>query len=51
MKGTSSLRRLRLRSFRTRLVPSMYFATMVVPVCVVLSFPEAVVADRIVMAA
>ena len=51
MKGTSSVRRLRLRSFRTRLVPSMYFATMVVPVCVVLSFPEAVVADRIVMAA
>ena len=51
MKGTSSLRRLRLRSFRTRLVPSMCFATMVVPVCVVLSFPEAVVADRIVMAA
>ena len=51
MKGTSSVRRLRLRSFRTRLVPSMCFATMVVPVCVVLSFPEAVVADRIVMAA
>ena len=36
MKGTSSVRRLRLRSFRTRLVPSMWFATMVVPVCVVL---------------
>ena len=36
MKGTSSVRRLRLRSFRTRLVPSMCFATMVVPVCVVL---------------
>ena len=27
MKGTSSVRRLRLRSFRTRLVPSMCFAT------------------------
>ena len=36
MKGTSSVRRLRLRSFRTRLVPSMCFAAMVVPVCVVL---------------
>ena len=36
MKGTSSVRRLRLRSFLTRLVPSMCFATMVVPVCVVL---------------
>ena len=32
MKGTSSVRRVRLRSFRTRLVPSMCFATMVVPV-------------------
>ena len=27
MKGTSSVRRLRLGSFRTRLVPSMCFAT------------------------
>ena len=27
MKGTSSVRRVRLRSFRTRLVPSMCFAT------------------------
>ena len=36
MKGTSFVRRLRLRSFRTRLVPSMCFATMVAPVCVVL---------------
>ena len=36
MKGTSSVRRLRLRSFRTRLVPSMCFAAMVVPVRVVL---------------
>ena len=29
MKGTSSVRRLRLGSFRTRLVPSMCFATSV----------------------
>ena len=36
MKGTSSVRRLRLRSFRTRLVPPMCFARMLVPVCVVL---------------
>ena len=27
MKGTSCVRRVRLRSFRTRLVPSMCFAT------------------------
>ena len=36
MKGTSSVRRLRLRSFRTRLVPPMGFAGIFVPVCVVL---------------
>ena len=36
MKGTSSVRRLRLRSFRTRLVPPMGFARIFVPVCVVL---------------
>ena len=36
MKGTSSVRRLRLGSFRTRLVPPMGFARMLVPVCVVL---------------
>ena len=34
-----------------RLVPCMCFATMVVPVCVVYAFLEAVVADRIGMAA
>ena len=33
---TSSVRRLRLRSFRTRLVPPMGFAGIFVPVCVVL---------------
>ena len=36
MKGTSCVRRVRLRSFRTRLVPPLCSATMVVPVCVVL---------------
>ena len=36
MKGTSSVRRLRPGSFRTRLVPPMGFARMLVPVCVVL---------------
>ena len=36
MKGTSSVRRVRLRSFLSRIVPPMCFATMVVPVCVVL---------------
>ena len=39
MKATSSVRRLRLGSFGCgwgRLVPSMCFATMLVPVCVVL---------------
>ena len=36
MKGTSSVRRLRLRSFRTRLVSPMCFARMLVHVCVVL---------------
>ena len=36
MKGTSSVRRLRLRSFRTRLVPPMGFARIFVPVCIVL---------------
>ena len=34
-----------------RLVPSMCFATMVVPVCVVLCVFEFVLADRIGMAA
>ena len=34
MKGTSSVRRVRLGSFRTRLVPPMGFARMLVPVCV-----------------
>ena len=36
MKGTSSVRRLRLRSFRTRLVPPRVLQRVVVPVCVVL---------------
>ena len=39
MKDTSCVRRLRLRSFGSfcgRLVPSMCFATMMFPVCVVL---------------
>ena len=36
MKGTSSVRRLRLRSFRTRLVPPMCFARILASVCVVL---------------
>ena len=36
MKGTSSVRRVRLGSFHARIVPPMCFATMVVPVCVVL---------------
>ena len=36
MKGTSSVRRLRLGSFLSRIVPPMCFATMVVPACVVL---------------
>ena len=36
MKGTLSVRRVRLRSFRTRLVPPLGFARMFVPVCVVL---------------
>ena len=36
MKGTSCVRRLRLGSFLSRIVPPMCFATMVVPVCVVL---------------
>ena len=36
MKGTSSVRRLRLRSFRTRLVPPMCFARILAPVCIVL---------------
>ena len=36
MKGTSCVRRLRLRSFRTRLVPPMCFARILAPVCVVL---------------
>ena len=36
MKGTSSVRRVRPGSFRTRLVPPMGFAGMLVPVCVVL---------------
>ena len=31
MKGTSSVRRLRLGSFLSRIVPPMCFATMVVP--------------------
>jgi len=48
MKGTSSVRRLRLGSFRTRLVPSMCFATSA---CSCLRsffvFPEIVVTDRI----
>ena len=35
MKGTASVRRLRLRSFCVRSVPPMCFAGMVVPVCVV----------------
>ena len=51
MKGTSSVRRLRLRSFRARLVPPMCFARMLVPVCVFYAFLEALVADRIGMAA
>ena len=36
MKGTSSVPRLRVRSFRARLVPPMGFARIFVPVCVVL---------------
>ena len=36
MKGTSSVRRLRLRSFRTRLTPPMCLARIFIPVCVVL---------------
>ena len=35
MNGTSCVRRVRLRSFRTRLVPSMW-QRVAVPVCVVL---------------
>ena len=34
MKGTSSVRRVRLRSFRTRLVPPMGFARIFVHSCV-----------------
>ena len=51
MKGTSSVRRLRLRSFRTRLVPPMGFAGIFVPVCVVLCVSWSCGADRIGMAA
>ena len=36
MKATSSVRRLRLRSFRTRLVPPMCFARIFASVCVIL---------------
>ena len=52
MKGTSSVRRVRLRSFCARIVPPMCFATSGCSVCVVCyAFLEAVVADRIGMAA
>ena len=51
MKGTSSVRRLRLGSFRTRLVPSMCFATSACSCVRSYAFPEAVAADRIGMAA
>ena len=36
MKGTSSVRRLRLRSFLPRIVPPIVFCNVVVPVCVAL---------------
>ena len=36
MKGTSSVRRLRLRSFLSRIVPPIVLQRVVVPVCVVL---------------
>ena len=55
MKGTSCVRRLRLRSFRTRLVPPLCSATsgcsMLFLRAYFFAFLEAVVADRIGMAA
>ena len=51
MKGTSCVRRVRLRSFLSRIVPPMCFATSGCSCVRSYAFLEAVVADRIGMAA